>query len=898
MFTDVEGSTRAWAEDPDGMSASLRVHDDILEHAIDINGGYVFSTAGDSYGAAFAQAGDALMAAHDTQSLLEKVAWPGPRLRVRIGVHIGRAEERNGNYFGPDVNMAARVEDAGHGGQILLSRAAKESSSDQATELVDLGLHHLRDVPDPVHLFQVGRSLFPALRTIEQDATNLPDRPTPVIGRDDEVAHVRSLLLLHRLVTIVGIGGIGKTRLALAIGEAELRAYGGHVRFVDLASVLSRDELPAAVAAGLGLGLEDGTDLNHVLRYLATNTVLVLLDNCEQVIDACAEFVDRVLSQRGHSRILATSRECLDLDGERVIRLPPLGTDDPDGPAVQLFLDRATGHDASFAMTAKNAAAITRICAELDGLPLAIELAAALVPVMTASEILAGLDDRFALLGHGRRRQPERTLEATLDWSYSLLTENQKEAFRSLGVFVEGFGLEALDAVVASTATPTAALLQQLVAKSLVIAVPVKTASGVTAARRFRLLETVRVYAAALLKHSGSHDLAVGALCDHVHRQTTVYKRRIVPEARHGARLKPDRGNITTAIEWAMSQANWIIAAEILLGSLNAYETSGYATEARALFLHIEDQIELADDGLARQLKAAILITLMLLDDWPLADRLANELVDKKQPSTHLVGLAFLGFTNHWTNPDTGAEMFRLADEVVSEALQTDPGSNTDLAILWLATARATLASHDNDIAVMLPLADYVVAAERSADYMTFLSFRGLAMSAAGRAVCGNPEQALVTLQQLMSLTDDEAAGEDIQVFAYLALGDIGRATEVTRHHASRAATGRLSRECSDSVVLFAALAQAEGDEETARRLLLGCGIVRQSALNIAAIDLAQRLDIARQFTKHQVDSYFLKQEDPAGVLGGTRSMAILRGELDRRGWSTVGKPLLRGRDV
>ena len=258
---------------------------------------------------------------------------------------------------------------------------------------------------------------------------------------------------------------------------------------------------------------------------------------------------------------------------------------------------------------------------------------------------------------------------------------------------------------------------------------------------------------------------------------------------------------------------------------------------------------------------------------------------------------AFLG-------PRYGASVSMLVADDTGKAFQQTASagsaavSNTDLAILWLATARATLASHDNDIAVMLPLAEYVVAAERSADYMTFLSFRGLAMSAAGRAVCGNPEQALVTLQQLMSLTDDDTAGEDIQVFAYLALGDIGRATEVTRHHASRAATGRLSRECSDSVVLFAALAQAEGDEETARRLLLGCGIVRQSALNIAAIDLAQRLDIATQFTKHQVDSYFLKQEDPAGVLGGTRSMAILRGELDRRGWSTVGKPLLRGRDV
>ena len=304
LFTDVEGSTRLWAEDEAAMSASLRVHDNELRSAIEAGGGYVFTTAGDSFAAAFARASDAVEASVEAQRRLAAVEWPGPVLRIRMGLHLGEAEERDGDYFGSVVSTAARVEAAGHGGQILITDPVRITAGVDGREL---GMHRLRDVAEPMLLFQVGDGDFPPLRADDPWKSNLPVRPTRLLGREDDVAKVRRLLATERLVTLTAVGGSGKTRLALAVGEAELAHWPGGVWFVDLTAVASDPEVPEAVAGALGLTLRVGDQTAQIIEYLAAQAGLVILDNCEHVIDAVADLADEFLATPGRSALLATS---------------------------------------------------------------------------------------------------------------------------------------------------------------------------------------------------------------------------------------------------------------------------------------------------------------------------------------------------------------------------------------------------------------------------------------------------------------------------------------------------------------------------------------------------------------------------------------------------------------
>ena len=411
LFTDVEGSTRLWSAGKEAMSASLLVHDSILRGAIEGNDGYVFTTAGDSFAAAFGRASDAVRAALESQRALTDAVWPGPALKVRMGLHLGEAEERGGDYFGPVVNTAARVEAAGHGGQVLITEPVRIAAG--VTEVTDLGVRSLRDVAEPLRLFQLGTDTFASLRVIDPSMSNLPVRPTRLIGREVELGRIRGLLAESRLVTVTAVGGSGKTRLAIAVGEAELPHRRGGVWFVDLTAVSSGAEVPSAIANGLGLSLTSGDQTQQILTFLADKQALVILDNCEHVIEESAAFVEAFLTTNGPTKILATSREAFDIDGERVVVLGSLATDTGDSPGVRLFVDRASAVHPEFTLTESNAATVSAICGRLDGMPLAIELAAARVTVMNPDELLAGLDDRFQLLSGGRRRIPgdKRTRE-------------------------------------------------------------------------------------------------------------------------------------------------------------------------------------------------------------------------------------------------------------------------------------------------------------------------------------------------------------------------------------------------------------------------------------------------------------------------------------------------------
>ena len=485
LFTDVEGSTRLWAADAEAMSASLRVHDDILRRAVETRGGYVFTTAGDSFAVAFSQASAAVEAAIAAQADLDSAPWPGPALRVRMGLHLGEAEERGGDYFGPVVNACARVEATGHGGQVLLSEAI--ASVVDRDQLVDLGEHQLRDLPEPVRLFQLGAGDFGPLRGTVGARDTLPPRRTRLLGRDREITAVRTRFDDARLVTLVGPGGIGKTSLAIEAAGGMSASFPGGVHFADLAQVNEPDGIVAAMCRAVEL-TANAAPYQQLRDHLAARDTLVIVDNCEHLIDGVAELVDQLLDDVPSLRLLATSREHLDLDGEHVVTVGPLdaGT---DSAAVRLFVERVVAIAPDVSPSADDLQTISNICTRLDGMPLAIELAAGRARTMGLADIERGLNDRFTLLAGSRRGKLRRqqTLRAAIDWSIDLLTDDERRLLARLAVISGPFGLDVAGAVAEASRPATADLVASLTAKSLV-----QRAEDVDGEARFQLLETVR----------------------------------------------------------------------------------------------------------------------------------------------------------------------------------------------------------------------------------------------------------------------------------------------------------------------------------------------------------------------------------------------------------------------
>ncbi len=494
LFTDVEGSTDHWASNADAMAASLRVHDDVLRTQIESHGGYVFTTAGDSFAAAFGRASDGLDAATAIQHALAETEWPGPTLRVRIGLHIGEAEERAGDYFGPPVNLAARVEAAAHGGQIIISDALHQIVGVGTR----LGAFTLRGIPEPVILHQVDNGEHPPPRVPRPELSSLPIPPTALIGREGDVSTIRQQMRSTRLVTLVGPGGSGKTRLALEVAEQELPTRPEGVYFADLSGVTDERNVAGAIAIALKMVLSDGDVTGQVARYLSDKNSLLVIDNCEHVVDACADLIEQLLVAGGQTCLVATSREPLDLHGEQVVRVDPLPAEGIDSPGVTLFRDRAMALDASFALTDANLEAVAELVQQLDGIPLAIELAASRISSLSPHEMLERMDDRFRLLSGGRRsRRRSRTLESTMAWSYELLDDEERRCLRHCAAFVGGFDRHAIAQLLGVSDLDATDLLESLVAKSLVQTVDFGELT------RFRLLETVRAYGLLQLREAG-----------------------------------------------------------------------------------------------------------------------------------------------------------------------------------------------------------------------------------------------------------------------------------------------------------------------------------------------------------------------------------------------------------
>jgi len=505
LLADVEGSTRLWESQPKEMTAAFARLDDARSDLIGAHGGMrpVEQGEGDSFVVAFARASDAVSCA------LELQRAPLAPIRLRIGVHAGEVQLRDeGNYIGPTINRTARLRDLGHGGQILLSGTTEALVIDMLPPdawLTDLGAHELRGVPRPERVVQLCHpdlvNEFPPLRTLKNVAVkHLPMALTSFVGREAELTQIHEILSGNRLVTLTGAGGAGKTRLAIQIAGQLSGEFGDGVWYVDLAPLTDPELVPVTVARALGLPDQPGrSTVDTLTRFLADRQMLVVLDNCEHLLDASAALVNALLGAAAGLTLLATSREPIGVPGEVSWRVPSLSLADE---AIELFTDRARRARPDFSLSDDNAATVGEICARLDGLPLAIELAAARVRALSPSEILDSLHDRFRLLTGGARTAVRRqqTLRASVDWSHALLTQPERVLFRRLAVFLGGFDFDAAQTVASSGGVErfqVLDLLTLLVDKSLVVA---DDSGGRT---RYRLLETVRQYALEKLGESG-----------------------------------------------------------------------------------------------------------------------------------------------------------------------------------------------------------------------------------------------------------------------------------------------------------------------------------------------------------------------------------------------------------
>jgi len=602
LFADIEGSTVLLHRLGDRYTDALNGYRDCLRAAVEDGGGREVDTAGDAFFAAFARATDALKAAVGAQRGLLAHAWPdGVSMRVRMGLHTGEPLNADVGYVGMVVHRAARICAVGHGQQILVSRVTRDLVEDDLppdVNLKDLGQHRLKDLAHSQHLFQVVATglpaEFPPLRSLDARLNNLPLQLTSFVDREREKAEIRSLLPASRLLTLTGSGGAGKTRLALQVAAEVLEEFPDGVWFIELATLADPALVAHTVASALNVLEQPGRPMHETLaEALRDRHLLLVLDNCEHLVDACAHLGEALLRACPRLRILATSREGLGVAGEMAWRVPSLSLPAPqehltmerlaDCGGVRLFIERAVASQPGLMVTDRNAATVVQICRRLDGIPLALELAAALAKVLSVEQIAARLDDRFRLLTGGNRTALPRqqTLTATMDWSYHLLPEDERTVLRRLSVFAGGWTLEAAEAVCSQDGIEAAqilALQAQLVAKSLVV---MEAQNGDA---RYRLLETIRQYARDRLLEAGEAATVRGR-----HRDWYLkLAERARPElqgprqAEWLERLETEHDNLRSALDWTSTEESGAEDGLRLSGALwEFWHVRGYFTEGR-----------------------------------------------------------------------------------------------------------------------------------------------------------------------------------------------------------------------------------------------------------------------------------------------------------------------------
>jgi predicted ATPase/class 3 adenylate cyclase len=604
LFSDIEGSTQRWDRDREGMQDALRRHDALMQTAIAKHDGYVFKTIGDAFCAAFARPEDAVAAILDAHRALAAEDFSRiDGLRVRAALHTGTADEREGDYFGPALNRIARLLVIGHGGQVVVSGVTTDlvqGALPPRASLRDLGEHRLRDLARPEQVYQlVSPDLaadVPPLRSLDLFPNNLPLQLKSFVGRDAEIAEITALIEQHRLVTLVGSAGVGKTRTALQVAANLLDGSADGVWFIELAPLASGDYIPSTVAQALGLTLPSAGDaVENLVRAVKGKRALFVFDNCEHLIEPAARAISAILHGCPKVKVLASSRQGLGIDAEETYRMPSLeippvdtaghlsAADATRSAAIALFVDRAAAVDKRFTLADENAAVVADICRRLDGIPLAIELAASRVRILSPRQLRERLDERFRVLTGGSRDvlPRQQTLRALIDWSHDLLDERERGLFRRLGIFVNGFTLEGAVAVGGGDGDgfdeiDVFDVLSSLVDKSLVLAEPAGDSV------RYRFLESTRIYASEKLSGAGERELIADR---HLHYQRSRFAELRVQWEKTARRadindvLATELDNVRAALDAALTKPD-ILAGGWLLAEIGmAWEPLGLRNE-------------------------------------------------------------------------------------------------------------------------------------------------------------------------------------------------------------------------------------------------------------------------------------------------------------------------------
>ena len=806
LFTDIERSTETVAEL--GNERYADVLDDQrerLRQAFDAHDGHEVSTEGDAFFIAFVRAQDAVLAAIDGQKSLADHT-----LRVRMGVHTGEALVRGGDYVGHDVHKAKRICDAGHGGQILVSETTADLVRATA-QVADLGPHRLKDLEEAQRLFQVRCDGlphdFPPLRSLESFRHNLPLQRSAFIGREDDIAQVRKQIERERLVTLTGVGGCGKTRLALQAGAELLDQFPDGVFFVDLSTMSDPKALAATAAQAVGVRAPTafgfsgpGTADELLMDFLRTNTCLVIFDNCEHLLDEAAELVDRILSTCAGVTVLATSREPLDVEGEQAWRVPSLtvsedASDVDSSEAVSLFKARAKAVQPEFELTPSNVGAVAEICARLDGIPLAIEFAAARIGHLSPRQIADRLSDRFHLLTGSRRRvQRQQTLQAALDWSYDLLRDDERTLLRRLAVFAGPFRLSAVEGVCADDELPRAAvtnLLGSLVSKSLVVT----EAAGDEL--RFRLLETVRLYAEDHLVRAGESATIRRRHRDHYlawlesHPWEDLYVVSTLSEV-----FEIELPHVRAAIEWSAAEGEYSAVGEMAARMFPSLYWNLHPAEGSAW------------------------LSMAFEHEDPPSDILVNWV-------TAAAGYALIGSSDIGRALELAARAIELSPPV--------PNAAYVMAASWSVIFDAVIAQFSGNRAATEGIRDRLEALGEAGGSIS-RRWQGIArvFAGVGELCLGDPDRAIIAFESGLKDVDADCAqvwlaGQSHLTAAAIAAGDVDKAVVASLQGLEHPESGRW-------MILVELVAGAAlgciGEHERARPMLL-TAIDRSAAVSV-----------------------------------------------------------------
>lgn len=720
LFTDIEGSTVAVKTvGTTRWESILEQHSAIIRQALVGNGGFEVRTEGDSFFAVFTSPSAAIAAAADMQRRLSAADWPDDApVRVRMGLHTGEARpatEASGvDYVGFEVSRAARIAAAAHGGQVLVSDATESLVRDalaQGLSLRDLGQHRFKDLVRPQRVYQLLidglPESFPPVLGLDATPNNLPTQTTTWIGRQREQARAAELLETTRLLTLTGPGGTGKTGLALHIAADCLDRFPDGVWLAELASVNDPAGVAPTVAAAAHVGERSGRSaIDSISASLRSRQLLLVLDNCEQVIAACAELASALLQSCPRLTILATSREGLNIPGETLMPVPSLRMPDGDKlppidqlrdyEAIDLFVDRCASYQPTFSLTEENAADIVRICRRLDGVPLALELAASRVRVLSVAQVARRLDDRFRLLTGGGRAAVARqqTLRALIDWSYDLLTESERALFRRLSVFVGGWGLEAAEAVCPDDHIEQEIILEllaHLVDKSLVMMLERHGAA------RYAMLETIREYAREKLVDSGESPLLRKRHSEYFFH----YAVDTPPWGQAGSVLRgsygPEYENLTAALEWIEAEPDNVDQQLLLVASMSvAAQERGRIGELRRILAAILGRSDQAERTRARALALLAAATLAAMQgDAQVAAPLGAEAAEllRALGQTHELAYVLMGITRS-SDPESST---RAAAE--ARALFEELDDQWGVAMLTFVVSDGALRHGDYDAA-------------------------------------------------------------------------------------------------------------------------------------------------------------------------------------------------------